>query len=296
MGSLGKTYVENGGEIEVSDTFVLKVISKIPYALWEATVPLNLSKNPSVSQGNMPVTVYGIDIGSGVLKVFYNGKPILQSFVELFNTHLNLANNYVFKIIVPIQALQFIEAQRQDDIKLEFQIVGTYLIYQQNIPQTKVLKQFSLQFNQTYSQKNWLNLLRETGYSDKWIIEIDRPKIEGFNEVLAFLDKAGNKLLEKNDPPGVLTELRKAWKALDPLIQSKDDEINKKIDEGSRGEQSYPQKSQRIKEIRKAVINFVQIGPHEEGYNVTYSDALLAYRLFISLLQYYSELISEADK
>ncbi|MGC9145811.1 MAG: hypothetical protein ACP5GS_06865 [Nitrososphaeria archaeon] len=264
--------------------------------MWEATVPLNLSKKPSVKQNIQSETIYDIDIGSAVLKVFYNGKPILQSFVELFNTQLNFTDNLIFKIIVPIQTLQFIEAQRQDDIKLEFQIVGTYLIYQQNIPQTKALKQFSLPFNQTYSQKNWLNLLRETGYSDKWIIEIDRPKIEGFNEVLVFLDKAGNKLLEKNDPPGVLTELRKTWKALDPLIQSKEDEINKKIDRGSRGEPNHPQKSQRIEEIRKAVINFVQIGPHEEGYNVTYSDALLAYRLFISLLQYYSELISEADK
>ncbi|MGC8593888.1 MAG: hypothetical protein ACP5LF_06355 [Nitrososphaeria archaeon] len=298
MGSLGKTYLENGEEIEVLDTFALKVISKIPYALWEATVPLSLSK-----------AIYDINIGSAVLKVFYNGKPILQSFVELFNKQLNLGNNYVFKIIVPIQALQFIEAQRQDDVMLEFQIVGT-LIYQQNIPQTKALKQFSLSFNQTYSQKNWLNLLRETGYSDKWIIEIDRPKIEGFYEVTEFIEKAGNGLLENASPDSIISDLRSAWDKLDPYLKKYDQLIKEEINKRSQKEENEPQKDERINEImkytnsllediqnlKKRIDKLTQIGPHKEIYSVTREDALLAYRLTVSLISYYSKIIKEVSQ
>jgi hypothetical protein len=297
MPSLGEMSIDYGGEVEVPECHI-RAISQVPYALWEATVNLRLSKVPfSPGQLGQAQTQYGVEIGNSVLKLYYNGKPIAESFTEPFHVELNFENNFALKIHMPVQALQFIEKYRQDDVQLEFQMVGNYFIFPQNNPQGKTLKQYLLLFQKKFTQKEWIGLLRETGYSDKWIIEIDRPKIEGYNTVLEFLDKAGNELFDKKDPAGVLAELRKAWNSLEPLIKNKRNEIDERIDRGSPGEKDEPKKSERIDDIRTKLRKFLQIGPHEsEGYSVFYSDALLAYRLSLSLLQYYSELLGEIEK
>ena len=297
MGSLGKISILFGGELEVLNILPIKVINKVPFAFWEVTVPVSLSKRPQTTQDqNQRQMIYSVKIDVAVLKIFYGTNPVAESFTEFFNIAPNISAVLNFKMNIPLEALQFLEAYRHNDIILNFQINGIYSLSPQYNDVAMVETPFSLQFEQKYSQKDWLDLLRETGYSDKWIVEIDRPKIEGFSESLKFLENAGTKLYEKNDPPGVLSELRNAWNALKPLIESKKDEIDKKIDEGSPGEPNKRSKSERIEEIKKAIIQFLQIGPHQEGYNVTYSDALLAYRLFISLLQYYSGLLSESEK
>jgi hypothetical protein len=298
MGSLGKASIDLNGEIEVSDTFSIEVVNQVPYALWKTKVPLNLNRNPQSSgTPNQSTVQYDVEIGNAALRLSYKGKPITESFTEPQQKALRLADNFDFIVYLPIEALDFIERQRQDDIYLEFLMLGTYFIFPQNNHQAKTLKQFWLQFRQKYTQKEWVELLRKTGYSDKWIIEIDRPKIEGFNEVIIFLDKASNELYDKKNPSGVLVELRKAFESLDHLFSSKSEKISEKIDAGSPGEGNQPKKSKRVEEIKAEVKKFLQIGPHEsKGYTVSYSDALLAYRLVLSLLQYYSEALNQVDR
>ncbi len=298
MGSLGKANVDFNGEIEVSDTFSIEVINQVPYVLWRTKVPLNLNKTPeSRGNPNQPPVQYGVEIGSATLRLSYNGKPITESFTEAQQRELRFTDNFDFIVYLPIEALHFIEKQRQNDINLEFLILGTYFIFPENDRQARTLKQFSLPFKQKYTQTEWVELLRNTGYSDKWIIEIDRPKIEGLNVVIDFLNKASNELYNNKNPPGVLVELRKAFESLDPLISSKKDKVNEKIDDGSPGEENQPKKSERVEKIKAEVKRFLQIGPHESmGYTVSYADALLAYRLVLSLLQYYSEVVYQVNR
>ena len=281
MAILGKCYVDHNGEIEVT-SISTEVLSKVPYALCRVKIGLNLTKMPQMPTSQNPPSTkrFGVTIGNSALNLSNSGLLVAPSITEL---------------PMPIEMFRYIESIRKDDINLDFEIVGSYWLYPEENPLVLSLRHFSCTFTKEYSEREWINFLKEAGYADKWIIEIDRPKIQGFDVVLEFLDKAATKLYDKNDPAGVLSELRKSWDALEPLLKSKKEMIASNIDSGSPGEEKHPKKSERIESIKQSIRDLLNIGPHEPGYKVTYSDALLTYRLSVSLLQYYSELLQEND-
>ena len=126
------------------------------------------------------------------------------------------------------------------------------------------------------------------GYNEKWIIELDRPKLEGFHEVEEHLKKAQEALYGKTDPEDVLRDLRAARDSLRDFYDKRKEEIFKYIDSGSSGEPGKPKKSERFQHIWDGISEFLNLGPHSDKYTVTYADAQLAFRQFVSVPRHFS--------
>jgi len=264
MAILGKCYVDHNGEIEVT-SISTEILSKVPYALCRVKIGLNLTKMPQMPTSQNPPSTkrFGVTIGNSALNLRYSGLLVAHSITEYFNQPLNYFAGLEFELPMSMETFRYIESRRKDDISLDFQIVGSYWLYPEENPLVLSLRHFSCTFTKEYSEREWINFLKEAGYADKWIIEIDRPKIQGFDVVLEFLDKAATKLYDKNDPAGVLSELRKSWDALEPLLKSKKEMIASNIDSGSPGEEKHPKKSERIESIKQSIRDLLNIGPHE---------------------------------
>lgn len=87
-----------------------------------------------------------------------------------------------------------------------------------------------------------------------------------------------------------------AWDAAVPLLDSLEKELATEIDRNSPSEQGFPKKSQRIGTFRKDVLSWSQIGAHKESYTVTAEDALLCYRLTLSMFSYLTRIASRFKK
>ncbi|MEM0134892.1 MAG: hypothetical protein QXU18_06650, partial [Thermoplasmatales archaeon] len=168
---------------------------------------------------------------------------------------------------------------------------------------------FGVKFPWKLSQKEWAGLLQSIGYDEKWIIEIPRPNLEGFHEVIPFIEKAQKGLMQQTSPDAIISDLRSAWDRLDPYINRFESELKEKINAGSATENNQPSKDERIGhireqtnkfmidliELRKSVDKLCQIGPHKEIYASTVSDALLSFRLTVSLMAFYSKLLADVE-
>lgn len=218
----------------------------------------------------------------------YQGIPI-ASGSSIYGGYIQ-PNGNTLEIKVPLceRALSFTEEKRIDDIHLLIHINFAYReLISQSPKQNNLLSAVgSLSFPIDYSERKWIKLLSDLGYSDKWIIELDRPKLEGFHEVLEHLEKAKDALYNKKEPEDVIRDLRAARDSFKIYYDAKKAEINEMIDKGSKGEGGQDPKSERIEKLFKSLSNFYNIGPHNDKYKVTYQDALLAYRSFVSLLSY----------
>lgn len=65
--------------------------------------------------------------------------------------------------------------------------------------------------------------MKQTGYADKWIIEIDRPKIEGFEEAQKHIKAAEDSLFKRDNPPDALDSLTRAWNVFKDIIKNRRD-------------------------------------------------------------------------
>ena len=206
-------------------------------------------------------------------------------------------NQSLIKFHLPINALNYIEDKRIDDISISIEIIGKYYLFL-NSGNEKINRSGPAMFNLRidYSQSKWIKLLSEAGYNDKWIVEIDRPKIEGFHEVIEHLEKAKDALYNKKEPEDVLRDLRAARDSFRYYYDKNKEKMFELIDMGSSGEEKYRKKSERIEDIYKALGEILNIGPHNNKYKVTYQDALLSYREFISILSYFSTILAEVAK
>jgi hypothetical protein len=220
----------------------------------------------------------------------------------------NSSGDLKFSHFLDQNSLKIVEDQRNNDILFYVEIICKYLATHGGPASIEDdFGVFKLSFKWKRSQAEWLRLLSSLGYSEKWVIELDRPKLEGFHEVLEHINKAGEDLFSKNRPDDALTDIRAAWNSLDPFLKQYEKDIKDKIDEGSIGEENKPSKSERVGEINNSLLSYLnsqnellekvkkfsQIGPHKEFYQSTYSDAILAYRLTVSLLSYYGEILSK---
>ena len=207
----------------------------------------------------------------------------------------NFSEDLNFSHFLDRHSLKIVEDKRNKDVLFDVEIIGKYLAIHGGAPSfiPNDFGVFRLSFPWMLSQDKWLKLLSSLGYSEKWIIELDRLKLEGFHEILEYINKAEEALYNKSDPANVLKELREAKEAFKPFFDKYKDKIFSKIDEGSIGEEGYKKKSERVYEIYESVSNFLNIGAHRNKYKVTYDDALLGYREFISILSYLSKIISD---
>ncbi len=199
------------------------------------------------------------------------------------------------KMFVPLgrEAIDRIEAARQHNVTLDFSAILRYFpepgppAAAYSYGQTRLL----------IPENEWLEALDEMGYQGGWVIEIERPFIEGWPRAIEFLDKASDRILS-HDPEGAIAQCRAAWESLSPLLDAAWDGIAAEVDRGSAPEEGYPLKSERVRAFWESALKWTHTGAHPESYAASMDDALLAYRVTVSLMSFLSRktVQSEARK
>jgi len=267
-----------------------EVKEKMPSSIIELKYKISIKKGKFGDQGEVSYKILPeyslIQLGRQIISWGLPQKPELSP---------NLIEDLNFSHFLDQHGLKIVEDKRNKDVLFNVVIIGKYLAMHGGGPSfiQDDFGVFTLSFNWKLSQDEWLKLLSSLGYSEKWIIELDRPKLEGFHVILEHINKAEEALYNKSDPQNVLRELREAKESFRSFFDEYKDKIFSKIDEGSFGEQGQKNKSDRVYEIYDKVSYFLNIGPHSNKYEVTYDDALLGYREFISILSYLSKIISD---
>jgi len=306
------------GKIKISLTEV-KVENALPVGLISANLNIIVEPGKYTKSDNQSIDVYYL-IKPKSLTIILNQKELLYSDNAYFTgTFMNQNRKFiwgfpyfsadlVFKFNVSTAILNYIESLREGDITLSFILYSEYLpVYFYSNSLIKTIKtiddpfqlfdrEFSALLSYEFSEKRWVKFLEDLGYGAKWIVEIDRPDIEGFSEVIKFLNKAKEGLYSKSNPGYVIDDLRLARDSLAVYLERNKENVYKVIDEGSVNEEGHLKKSERIEDMYKAIKEWLNIGPHGDKYNVTYQDALLAYREFIAMLSYLSFVLAEARR
>ena len=274
---------------------------------------------PDLSQEYSNTRIWPVRIQQIFLSIYQNLTPLAQSFfVDTLPLNSwaqsNTGYQVPFKIDIPIDFLTVdaLEKQRIDNIDLTFRLnllaeVRTIIEYTKKVNSGAnfILRPIIVSTNVTFHPDQWIELLKELKYKDLWIVYLYKPQIENaeriaFDKAFELLSSAGEALFSKLRPDRCVTDLRSAWKALEPIRKTYKEEIKKAIDKGSTNSDGETTKNEKVTATLKAtedlmdtIRNLNHIGPHQEGYTVTYQDALLAYRLSVSEISYLSYVISE---
>lgn len=308
---LADTPTDFNGSIFVVEPIVVNVLNKLPVGVLEIKLEIGIDYGHNQDPNNpqqYPVS-YRLENTRCMLK--YGNIPLSHTFTNSGQIEPNIVKTEGYTLRISTEDIREIESKRVDDLTLGFFLEGTYQPHRLSSTQSVgPSKEFSLYVPWKFSQKEWVQFLTNLGYSERWIVEIDRPKLEGFHEVLEFVEKAQKGVAEGAAPDAIISDLRSAWDRLDPYIREFDSELKTAIESGSKGEPDKPNKDKRVEEIadwnkaflevltelRKATDKFTQIGPHKEFYVSTKDDALLALRLTVSLMAYYSRLLSTIER
>jgi len=285
----------------------IKVIKPVPFPVVEITLsliyePKNLSDDSRITLA--PTMIVGK----------YAGIPILQSIIDFSNIEPYYYSQHAWVAMLSMEALAFVEESRQDDATISVELSG---FYKETVPKTasqgdeyQAVDSFFLPIQRKFSQKEWASFLSEVGYGKKWIVELDSPKISGFEDVQSHLEKAWTDIYVAHAPDDAMVDLRTAWNSFEPIWKERGEKVKQEINEGSRSEQGYPNKGERVdavkeelekyidclSELQEKVKNITNIGPHKEVYAVSMEDALLGYRLTMSLMSYLSKFLEKAKK
>ena len=154
------------------------------------------------------------------------------------------------------------------------------------------------------SQKEWIKIISDLGYTKHKIFEIpypDIPQLPEIKNIMQKLEEAQNFFHEgKNNE--VVTTCRLLLEELQPIVSSKNSkkyemrsEIANIVNTGCFADEGKDSKSEKIENIRNAVWKFHHIGPHYK-YAVTRADAELALVLCMSLLRYYGVQLDEITR
>lgn len=196
----------------------------------------------------------------------------------------------------PRDVITAIESKRVDDVILNLDIWTVFYI-QYPIPAPQSPLPFALLSPGTkqikYSQKEWSGILIKLGYSESWVLEISRPRIEGFPTVVEHLQKAYDDLLARNYE-GCMANTRVAWNSLEPLLKHNWSHIAQQVDKESPGEPGRRAKSERIEELVDKARQWANVGVHREAYCVFPEDATLSYYITVSLMSYLSRWLRTA--
>jgi len=303
------------GKIKISLTEV-KVESPLPVGLISANLNIIVEPGKYTKSDSQSIDVYYL-IKPKSLAMILNQKELLYSDNAYFSDISKNQNrkfiwgfpyfsaDLVFKFNVSTAILNYIESLRTNDVTLSFILYSEYLpVYFHSNALIKAIddpfqlsdREFSAPLPYEFSEKKWIQFLEDLGYGAKWIVEIDRPDLEGLDRVKQFLNNAKEELYGKSNPAAAIDDLRKARDSFKEYFDQNRVKIYKLIDEGSVGEENYPPKSERIGAMYNAISKWLDIGPHEDKYVVTYQDALLGYRQFITMLSYLSSILAEIKR
>ncbi|MEM3192777.1 MAG: hypothetical protein QW292_12005 [Candidatus Parvarchaeota archaeon] len=298
MVRLGESYIQYDGKIYVEEV-TYEVLNKVPVAAIKLKVRVGIEPGRNQDQIDQPVNPHVHQVGYRVedaeVTLSFNNIPITHSFQGFVSADPWVIADLSFILRIPFEDLKEIESKRSDDLTLILILQGAVFPH----PVGSDLRigesqKFTIAIQWKFSQKEWVKFLSDIGYGEKWIVEVDRPLLEGFHEIIDHLEKAKDALYNKARPEDVLRDLRAARDSFKTFYAENRDKIEEIIDRGSQGEPGQEPKSKRIDSIYEKISNFLNIGPHNDKYRVTYSDALLAYREFVSILSYISEVMKEA--
>lgn len=299
-------YPLNMGQLKVSDSFQIKAKNTVPFPTLEiiATIGYEPKRTP---QSFLDPRV---KLNPTALTGYFVSEAIFQSYIDFTDIEPYYSKVHSWSAQLPLEAISHIEGKRVDDVELSFILTGHCLEYDGNgrsaQPQrTQETRSFSLGMRKKFSQKDWAQLLSDLGYNRRWIVEIDAPQLENFAGIDTLLGKAWQQIHVSFDAEGAMENLRTVWNKVDPLLAQYWSTISDQINTGSVGEPNFPQKDRRVQDISQGLKDYfsslkdlssktrtwTNIGPHKESYVVTINDALLAYRITVSLLSYLSRLI-----
>ena len=193
---------------------------------------------------------------------------------------------------LPRYLLDAIERSRMHDLQISVSVELRYHFVGGAPHELLQTTQGYMQLN--ISQKQWLDALAQMGYAAGWVLEVERPQIEGWDQVVAFLEKAAERIASR-DAEGAVAQCRAAWNSLDPLLDATWPNVAAEVDRGSKLEADYPPKADRAQSIRGAVRSWSNTGAHPESYAASMDDALLAYRLTVSLVSFLSRKSVQAE-
>ncbi len=280
----------NGGKILIQDDPKLTVNSRLPFCVidLELAISIEFGSLPQPPNARPINTVYKIK--QSILEINFGDVPVGNSILSFQETIPQMVSQVHYQLRLPMEAVNFIESKRTNDIDILLHLTGTYEEVRVDNPNQGTGSSGSIRLSGhwSFSQAKWVKFLSEIGYGEKWIVEIDRPKLEGFHEINEHIQKAGQNLFEHHKADDAMRDLRAAWDASTPYFDNYKVRMDQLIDSGSKAEESEPSKSKRIGEIQKWIKKFTQIGPHNPIYSVTFEDALMAYRLTVSTFSYLS--------
>ena len=285
------------GKIYVNEPIEVRTLNKTPVAVFEVKLNVSIDLGRNQDQPNQAFYDVGYRMEETHCALMFQQIPLSHSFFSPGSIDPRMTATLDYLLRISTGELKEIELKRVDDIILYLHLEGTIVPYRWNSAQNLgPPKRFSLAVPWKFSQRQWIQFLRDIGYSEKWIIEIERPKLEGFHEVSEHLDKAQEALFNKNDPEDVLRDLRSARDSFAAFFNAKKEDILKLIDQGSQGEEGQPTKSERVQSMFEDITKFLQIGPHNNRYKVTFADAQLAFRSFVTLLSFLSPFLSKVEE
>ena len=297
-----------GSSVSIND-IVIGVSNKLPHALLDLkfTIYAEPSSFSNKSKNGGPSTAT-IIYSPEVCEIKFRGNPISTGIYTDGGISMT---SYDIKMPLSIESIKYIEANRKDDLLLEFYFKFSYFLSIDNHWQNKV---FSfppvIRFAYQISHAKWIELLRLIGYADRMLIELEKPDIKGYEKVVELIYKANDGLINHSSPDSIISDLRSAWDAMDPFLNEYKTDIKRIINAGSRVEEGKPPKDDRIEAVKDAISDYVdsikkmkyfidqftQIGPHKEHYKSTRDDAELAFRLTASMMAYFSHILDNVER
>lgn len=203
-----------------------------------------------------------------------------------------------YLLVMPRDLVDQIEASRANDVTVSVSLQARYFPTAQvgpNVAQMSRPSVFGVGHAFEISESKWLDLLDKMGYFSSWLLEVPRPRIEGWNEAVAFLRKAEERILS-HDPEGAIGQCRAAWKSVESILDTNWLDIAAEIDRGSKKEEGEPEKSERVRNLWKNTLKFAHTGSHPESYAATMNDATFAYQLTCSVLSYLARKYTDSER
>jgi len=297
MVKLSETNVEFNGKVFINDPIVPKILNKLPVGVIKIELSIGIERGKIQDQSNPSIyRDVGYFIEETNCALIFQSIPISRTLISFDQVDPNFTANISYTLRISLEDLNEIESKRSGDITLNLVLEGKIAPHLIGNIEPISSERFKLDIPWKFSEKQWIKFLEDLGYGAKWIVEIDRPDLEGFDRVKQFLDNAKEELYVKSNPAAAIDNLRKARDSFKEYFSQNKQKIYKLIDEGSKGEENYPPKSERIGAMYDAISKWLNIGPHEDKYIVTYQDALLGYRQFITMLSYLSSILAEIKR
>ena len=304
--------LEFDGKLQILHDPNFKVKSKIPWC--DLSTQLDLTIRDGKAEINNVKTTVNYILSNISLSFYLNDILISVSAPFIGPVISTQTGRLILDNIFTTFNLMHIESLRNGDISFRLHISGSYSFTLGNLNYSESNMSlgygtFSISIIKKFSEREWLKLLSEMGYGEKMVIAIDNPKLEGYHEVMELIEKANTGISHNGNPDDIIKNLRAAWKRMNVYLEKYNDELRTEINGQSKTDDKdpKPEKIERLtkdtitlletlKSLEDNIYNLTHIGAHPETYTSNREDALLAFRLTVSLMSYYSGILKRVSE